>query len=433
MTTMPGGLELRTARPSDLDQIGTLLVERGEEPDALDHRLVVEGELGWDACAVVVDGDRVVSTATLLDETVRVGDVVLPAGQVELVATDTGYEGRGLVRALMGWAHDRSRDRGHLLQVMIGIPYFYRLFGYEYAIDIPRARALRESPRPGPGPRDVRRGSILREATTADIPALVALQEAAQAPYDVAMPHPEERWRWLLAHEGSTTRVLERDGVVVASARTGPPDEGLLVAEAAAVGHDGGARPPRRPARARRAADDRAPALTTPGRAWADLLEPGGTDATQYYARLERPELVLDALRPVLTARLRAAGLGRDVVISTFGRHYRLPWTPDAGLGPVEVGGPMQAPGVAQGAGVAPDHLPALLLGQLGIQGLDAPLPGRLRTGRRVLRCPVPAAHRRPPHLLPPLVTRRLHRSLGGTDHVGELAARAPPGGSGVL
>ena len=262
MTTMPGGLELRTARPSDLDQIGTLLAERGEESDALDHRLVVEGELGWDACAVVVDGDRVVSTATLLDETVRVGDVVLPAGQVELVATDTAYEGRGLVRALMGWAHDRSRDRGHLLQVMIGIPYFYRLFGYEYAIDIPRARALRESP-PGAVAREP--GSVLREATTADIPALVALQEAAQAPYDVAMPHPAERWRWLLAHEGSTTRVLERDGVVVASARTGPPDDGLLVAEAAAVDTAGVARPPRRPARARRAADDRAPAADHAG------------------------------------------------------------------------------------------------------------------------------------------------------------------------
>jgi predicted N-acetyltransferase YhbS len=380
MTTMPGGLELRTARPSDLDQIGTLLVDRGEEPDALDHRLVVEGELGWDACAVVVDGDRVVSTATLLDETVRVGDVVLPAGQVELVATQSGYEGRGLARALMGWAHDRSRDRGHLLQVMIGIPYFYRLFGYEYAIDIPRARALRESPPPGSGARvpvsvDVSAGSVLREATTADIPALVALQEAAQAPYDVAMPHPAERWHWLLAHGGSTTRVLERDGVVVASARTGLPDEGLLVAEAAAVdttaSHD--------LLDALRALGEPLTIvhrpLTTPGRAWVDLLEPGGTDATQYYARLERPELVLDALRPVLTARLRAAGLGRDVVISTFGRHYRLPWTTDAGLGPVEVGGPMQAPGVAKGAGVAPDRLPALLLGQLGIHGLERLYP----------------------------------------------------------
>lgn len=377
MTTLPDGLELRTARPSDLDQIGALLVERGEEPDALDHRLVVEGGLGWDACAVVVHGHRVVSTATLLDETVRVGDVVLPAGQVELVATDTAYEGRGLVRALMGWAHDRSRDRGHLLQVMIGIPYFYRLFGYEYAIDIPKARALRDVPTAAsdgsdaPAGRTVPTGAVLRTATTADVPALVALQDAAQAPYDVAVPHPEKRWRWLLAHEGSTTRVLERDGEVVASARTGPPDDGMLVAEAAAVdaaaAHDlldalRGLGEPltivHRP-------------LTVPGRAWADLLEPGGADATQYYVRLERPELVLDALRPVLTKRLRAAGLGRDVVISTFGRHYRLPWTADAGLGLVEVGGPMQAPGVAGGAGVAPDRLPALLLGQLGIEGLE--------------------------------------------------------------
>ncbi len=375
MTTLPGGLELRTARPSDLDQIGALLVARGDEPDALDHRLVVEGELGWDACAVVVDGDRVVSTATLLDETVRVGDAVLPAGQVELVATDTLYEGRGLVRALMGWAHDRSRGRGHLLQVMIGIPYFYRLFGYEYAIDIPRARALQESSaaREVPGGwthREEPTTWVFREATTADLPALVALQDAAQAPYDVAMPHPADRWRCLLAHEASTTRVLERDGVVVASARTGVPDDGLLVAEAAATDTA--------------AADVLLDALrglgepltivhrplTVPGRAWEELLEPAGTDATQYYVRLERPELVLDALRPVLTARLRAAGLGRDVVISTFGRHYRLPWTDDAGLGPVEVGGPMQAPGVVRGAGVAPDRLPALLLGQLGIEGL---------------------------------------------------------------
>lgn len=127
-TTLPGGLELRAARPEDLDQIGALLVERGAPGDDVDHRLAVEDPAaGWSTCAVVVDGDRVVSTATLLDESVRVGTVVLPAGQVELVATDRAYEGRGLVRALMGWAHDLSAERGHLLQVMIGIPYFYRL------------------------------------------------------------------------------------------------------------------------------------------------------------------------------------------------------------------------------------------------------------------------------------------------------------------
>ncbi|MET9661367.1 GNAT family N-acetyltransferase [Streptomyces sp. NPDC006510] len=138
------GLVLRAARPADLDQIGALLARRGDPADALDHRLVVtDPDAGWSACAVVVDGDRVVSTATLLDEEVRIGGVRLPAGQVELVATDREYEGRGLVRALMRWAHDRSAARGHVIQALIGIPYFYRLFGYEYAIDIPPALTMR--------------------------------------------------------------------------------------------------------------------------------------------------------------------------------------------------------------------------------------------------------------------------------------------------
>ena len=140
-TTLPDGLALRTAREDDVPQIAALLAERGEPADADDLRLVVDDpDAGLDAVAVVVDGDRVVSTATLLDETLHVrhpaGAVELPAGQVELVATDRAYEGRGLVRALMGWAHERSAARGHDLQVMIGIPYFYRRFGYEYAIDI---------------------------------------------------------------------------------------------------------------------------------------------------------------------------------------------------------------------------------------------------------------------------------------------------------
>jgi predicted acetyltransferase len=141
--SLPEGLLLRTARPSDLGQIAALLSERGEPADAVDHRLVVEDkDAGWDSCAVVVDGDRVVSTATLLDETLFLADVPIPAGQVELVATDREYEGRGLVRALMRWAHDRSASLGQLVQVMIGIPYFYRQFGYQYAIAIPEARQM---------------------------------------------------------------------------------------------------------------------------------------------------------------------------------------------------------------------------------------------------------------------------------------------------
>ena len=68
--TLPDGLVLRTARPADLDQIAALLIERGEEADGLDSRLMVgDADAGLEATAVVVDGDRVVSTAMLLDDT----------------------------------------------------------------------------------------------------------------------------------------------------------------------------------------------------------------------------------------------------------------------------------------------------------------------------------------------------------------------------
>jgi predicted N-acetyltransferase YhbS len=368
---LPGGLLLRPSTPADDEQVGALLAARGDADDAVDHRLVVQDpDAGHAACAVVVDGDRVVSTAVLLDEQVRVGQgseaVTLPAGQVDLVATDQAYEGRGLVRALMGWAHRRSAERGHELCVMIGIPYFYRLFGYEYALAIPPAPTLTGVP-------DAAGAGVLREATAADVPAIVRLQDAVQAYADVAVPHSEPRWRWLLARNGTTQWVVERDGHVVATGRATGPDEGVLLAEAAAAD----------PAAAADLVAGLAATAGPEGLAVQrrrghvdDVCAPwyGAVDerADQYYVRLPDPAAVLDALRPALWQRHVAAGLdraGRDLLVSTFGAHYRLPVLDD-GFGPVQVGGPMQSPGALGGMGCAPDHLAALLLGPLGVRGL---------------------------------------------------------------
>ncbi|GGZ55943.1 hypothetical protein GCM10010387_57580 [Streptomyces inusitatus] len=382
--SLPDGLVLREARPSDLDGIGALLTERGEAADAVDHRLVVmDPEAGWSACAVVVDGDRVVSTATLLDEEVRIGGVELPAGQVELVATDREHEGRGLVRALMRWAHDRSADRGHVMQAMIGIPYFYRLFGYEYAIDIPQALTA-AAPPPGEG------SPVLRAARPADLPAVAALQSAAQSGFDVAMPHSEPCLRWLTAHDASTTWVLEEAGEVIATGRTTPPGGRPLLAEAAAR-DESSARALLR-AVAALSPDSRVRVVhragTVTAAAWREFLEhePRG-QAEQYYVRIPDVPVLLDRLRPLLWERLTGAGAGagagpgtgpgsgtdrtgRDIVISTFGAHYRIPVLAD-GLGDIVTGGPMQNPGAVGGLAVAPDQLPALLFGPHGIEGLS--------------------------------------------------------------
>ena len=363
------GLLLRQAVPSDLEQIGELLAARGEPDDALDHRLVVEDpEAGWESCAVVVDGDRVVSTATLLDERLSLGSVELPAGQVELVATARDHEGRGLVRALMNWAHARSADRGHIVQVMIGIPYFYRLFGYEYAIDIPPALAVPAPPGGTGEPPSGARWGRLRPAGPGDLRALTELQDAAQAGFDVRMPHSPPRRRWLLEHDASTTWVLERAGETVATARTRTGDDELLVAEAAAVDtaaadellRQAAALAPEVPLKVVQRAG------TVTGNAWQELTvaDPGRL-AEQYYVRIPDAAILLDRIRPVLWDRLVASGLdrsGEDVVLSTFRRHYRMP-IEDDGLGPVETGGVMQAPGSVRGAGIAPDQLAAVVFG----------------------------------------------------------------------
>src|ERR1022692_1056451 len=297
---LPGGLVLRTARPGDLDQLATLLTERGEAADAIDHRLIVDDPgSGLASCAVVIDGERVVSTATLLDETLVLSGVPIPAGQVELVATDREYEGRGLVRALMGWAHDRSARLGHLAQIMIGIPYFYRQFGYQYAVDMPHGRAARTVP-PMPA------GYAVRSAGTADIPAMARLQDAAQREYDLRMPHSAACWRWLVARTGSSQVVAERAGRAVGTGRVTPPGEDVVLGEVAA------AEPPAVAALLAYAAG-LAGAGDLPvferGTALEAHLAQRPPAANMYYARVPDVAALLDHLRPGLSCRLMAAGL----------------------------------------------------------------------------------------------------------------------------
>ncbi|MEV0560497.1 GNAT family N-acetyltransferase [Dactylosporangium sp. NPDC050588] len=359
---LAGGLVVRAARPADLEQIGALLADRGEPADRQDHRLVVEdADGGFDACAVVVDGDRVVSTATLLDETVVLGGVAIPAGQVELVATDREYEGRGLVRALMGWAHERSAARGHLLQVMIGIPYFYRQFGYQYSIPIPHSRPVHTVP-------STPTECAVRVAGPDDIAAMARLQDAVQRAYDVRMPHSPLCWRALVARAGSSQVVVERAGRLIGTGRVTPPDEGVVLGEVAAAEPDAVAA---LLAHAATLADGEPFSAKDRGGLLGPHLAPPPPEANDYYLRIPDVVALLDHLRPVLSERLRHHDGEDDVVVSFFRRHVRLRRAAGA-VTEVVAGGPMQGPASHGGAGVAPDLVGPLLFGPHGIEGLAA-------------------------------------------------------------
>ncbi len=123
---------------------------------------------------VVVDpakNDKLASATLLIPQTWRYEDVTLSVGRPELVATYPEYRGMGLVRALFEAVHERSAALGHQLQVITGIPHFYRQFGYTMAVDLAQHASYPLHTLSDPAP-DYKPKFALRPAAYDDIPNL---------------------------------------------------------------------------------------------------------------------------------------------------------------------------------------------------------------------------------------------------------------------
>jgi hypothetical protein len=274
---------------------------------------------------------------------------------------------------------------------MIGIPFFYRQFGYSYSVRIPDTRALASVPDRDPSIR-------VRVATSADIDGMADLQHREQQPAPVSMPHSAGCWRWLVARDGSQQWVAERQGSIIATGRATPPEEGLVLGEIAGdhagvhalLGH------------ALTVGGDDVRVMDRPAARVHDVLDPLLTpeqlpDARGrwYYARIERLAPLLEVLRPVIGRRWQAAGGGEhDVLISSYRSHVRFHLGAD-GMGEVNTGGALQAPVSAGGVGVPPDVLAPLVFGPYGALGLEQRHPdvilGRQREAMGALFPPVRA------------------------------------------
>lgn len=79
---------------------------------------------------------RIVSTLCLIPQTWAYCGIEFGVGRPELICTLPEFRKRGLVRIQMDEVHKRGAERGHLMQVITGIPYFYRQFGYEMALNL---------------------------------------------------------------------------------------------------------------------------------------------------------------------------------------------------------------------------------------------------------------------------------------------------------
>jgi predicted N-acetyltransferase YhbS len=194
MCVSDSNLLVRRATDDDVDAIIELNRDGNGEDAAVEVRQGFDGAaFAPGDYAVVVDGTRVVSTLCLLRLHFALGDVVIPTGQPEFVVTHPNYRGRGLVRTLMDLVHGWSAERGDLLLVIAGIPYFYRQFGYDYGIPFPSERLV--PPETKLDPCDEWE---TRPATVDDIDAVRALQDEVQSKADLRLPFEREVWRVLM-------------------------------------------------------------------------------------------------------------------------------------------------------------------------------------------------------------------------------------------
>ncbi|MGZ3643833.1 MAG: GNAT family N-acetyltransferase [Ktedonobacteraceae bacterium] len=125
-------------------------------------------------------------------------------GRPEIVATDPAYRNRGLVRALFEEIHARSEAQGDLVQGITGINYFYRQFGYEYALNLGGSRVTNLSLIPQVKEPE---SYVLRDAVEADIALILALYDRRRRESIVSSPI-EERW---LSYHIKTWNVIETD------------------------------------------------------------------------------------------------------------------------------------------------------------------------------------------------------------------------------
>ncbi len=164
-------------------------------------RILLNGDfpyMGPGDFAVVEDtgrpGSPIVACTCLWRLRWRYGGIPLDVGQPEMVATDADYRKRGLARALFEMVEARSRAEGQLVLAITGIRYFYRKFGYEYALDLEGGRQVPVAAIPEP-PKGESGAYSLRLATLDDIPELMRLYDLPSAASFVWHEATEAFWR----------------------------------------------------------------------------------------------------------------------------------------------------------------------------------------------------------------------------------------------
>lgn len=154
------------------------------------------------------DNDRIISATLLIPQTWHYAGIEIPVGRPELVGTRREFRNQGLVRTLFERVHERSAELGHLMQVITGIPHYYRQFGYAMAVDLGTGGSLAfgsfttNDPKP-----DEKPDFIIRSATLEDIPQMMSWERDFAEQQLLGVRHNQAYWEFEMTQRNPKSHI----------------------------------------------------------------------------------------------------------------------------------------------------------------------------------------------------------------------------------
>jgi hypothetical protein len=144
---------------------------------------------------------RIVSSMNLISQTWSYEGIPFGVGRPELVGTLPEFRNRGLVRIQFEEVHKWSAERGEIVQAITGIPFYYRQFGYEMALDLDGRRFGSEAQLPKLSKGESEPYTI-RSAQERDLPFIETLYDQTKARSMVWCERTHELFRYELMGRG---------------------------------------------------------------------------------------------------------------------------------------------------------------------------------------------------------------------------------------
>jgi predicted acetyltransferase len=140
---------------------------------------------------------KIVSCMCLIDQTWAYEGIEFGVGQPEIIGTHPDYRRRGLVRKQFDVVHQWSRERGQMVQAITGIPWYYRMFGYEMTLDLEAGRRgyVPQVPRLK---KNEKENYTFRPAKHSDIPFISDVYSQNMQRYAITCLYNRALWQYQL-------------------------------------------------------------------------------------------------------------------------------------------------------------------------------------------------------------------------------------------